>query len=692
MGHIRDLPKKELGIDVENDFKPKYVMATEKIKKENIKRLKDAISKANIIYLCTDLDREGEAIAWHLMEGLKIPKNKIKRATFSEITKTAVEKALNNPRNIDMDLVNAQQARRILDRIVGYKLSPFLWKKLPYKGLSAGRVQSAALKLIVDREKEIQAFVPKEYWKIAAMLYKNNDPDTVFKSMLTHVENNGKKDKIVVNNETEAETILNELKNANYVIKNVVKREANRKAPVPFTTSTLQMEASRKLGLGAEQTMKIAQQLYEGVDLNGEHKALITYMRTDSLNLSDEALVVIRDTVESEYGSEYLTDAPVKYKTKSKGAQEAHEAIRPTNQTLKPTDLTGKISKDLLNVYELIWKRTAACQMKPAVFDTATVDILANDKYYFTAKGSVMKFKGFLLAYEEGVDDKEDDDSTTLPPLAVDEVVNCQQINPEKKFTQPSPRFSEATLVKEMEKNGVGRPSTYAAIINNIKGRKYVSVEKKRFVPSEVGIAVIDLLDQTFPDITNIGFTAEVENELDNVADGLKDWTVMLGDFYKPFIDNLKKQNSLVPTIHKQPDNPVNCPNCGKPMVIKRSKTGEFLGCSGYPDCKTTLGMDGKPNTGFAKKYHPTKTCPQCGSKLVEKKGKYGLFYGCDNYPTCKYIDKGDKAPAKTTGIVCPECGKGELVERKSKKNTTFWGCNKFPSCKYTTSDDPKEN
>jgi DNA topoisomerase-1 len=695
MGHIRDLPGKELGVDIKNNFAPKYIMATEKNKRENIKRLKEAVSQATIVYLCTDLDREGEAIAWHLIDGLKIPKSKIKRATFSEITKTAVTTALANPRNLDMDLVNAQQARRILDRIVGYKLSPFLWRKLPYKGLSAGRVQSSALKLIVDREKEILAFVPEEYWKIAAMLNKLVDDQTPFKSFLTHIDEAGAKKKFEIKDKTTADTVLSALRGATYTIKDIVRKESSRKPPVPFTTSTLQMEASRKLGFSAEQTMKIAQQLYEGIDFKGQHQALITYMRTDSLNLSDGALAVIHTVVEREYGKQYLMDDVVKYKTKSKGAQEAHEAIRPVDQALLPADIKGSLADDLWKLYDLVWKRTAACQMKPAVFDTTTVSVLA-DKYYFTAKGAIMKFKGFLMAYEEGVDEKEEDDSTNLPELSENENLNCSELLPEQKYTQPPARFTEATLVKELEKNGVGRPSTYAAILNNIKSRGYVTLEKKRFTPTDVGMAVIDLLDKTFPDITNIGFTAKIEEELDEVAAGEKNWITMLSGFYTPFEANLQTQNQSIPTEHQMPENPVDCPQCGKPMVIKRSKIGQFLGCSDYPNCKQILGLDGKPveRKSSTAKRHPTKTCPLCGGALLERKSKYGMFYGCENFPTCRYTDMDEsKKPAPTsTGIVCPKCKVGEIVERKTKKGSTFWGCGTFPKCDYATWDDPAKN
>lgn len=688
MGHIRDLPKKDIGVDISNNFSPKYIMSSEKIKKANNKRLKEEAAKAEIVYLCTDLDREGEAIAWHLIEGLKIPANKIKRATFSEITKKAVLDALNNPRNLDMDLVNAQQARRILDRIVGYKLSPFLWKKLPYQGLSAGRVQSAALKLIVDREKEINDFIPEEYWKIIATLQKNENNAMEFKSIYFGDWKDSKKQKKTLTTREDAESVSNGIKDAEWVVNDIVRKESVRKAPVPFTTSTLQMEAARKLNMSAERTMKAAQQLYEGIDINGAHKALITYMRTDSLNLSEDALTVIRKVIESDYGADYLPDNAIKYKTKSKGAQEAHEAIRPTDQNIKPDDLKGKISDELFKLYDLIWKRTVSCQMKPAIFDTSTVTIIADNKHCFISKGSIMKFKGFLLVYEEGVDDKEEDDSTQLPDLSKDEKVICNEITPEQKFTQPPARYSEATLVKEMEKNGVGRPSTYAAILNNIKKRKYVITEKKRFVPTDVGTAVINLLDETFPKVTNIGFTAEVENTLDDVAAGELDWVTMLSNWYFPFEKTLKEQ--VKTTHHVMPENEILCPSCNKPMAIKRSKTGQFLGCTGYPNCKQTLGIDGKPSVKPKSKKHPTKTCPNCSGSLLEKKGKFGVFYGCENFPECKYIDSDKKkAPVKNTGIKCAKCEGGEIVERKSKKGTIFWGCNNFPKCKNVIWDDP---
>lgn len=688
MGHIRDLPGKKIGIDIDKGFKPSYVLTSEPRKRENIKKLKEDVKQANIVYLCTDLDREGEAIAWHLVEALKIPKNKIKRATFSEITKTAVTNALQNTREVDMNLVDAQQARRVLDRLVGYKLSPFLWRKLPYKGLSAGRVQSAALKLIVDREKEIQAFVPEEYWRIIAMLKKQQDDFTVFKSVLTHIEDAGKKEKVKVSDKVGADAILQDLAQATYKVQKVNRKERVKKPPVPFTTSTLQMEAARKFSFGADKTMSLAQKLYEGIDLNGKHQALITYMRTDSLNLSDDALKTIRKAVTDIYGASYLSDTPNVYKTKSKGAQEAHEAIRPVDQELKPEDLENKIDPDLLKLYTLIWRRTAACQMKPAIFDTTLVDIIAKDKYYFTAKGEIIKFKGFLSVYEEGEDDKEEDDSTTLPDIQDNEMLDCDELLPEQKFTQPPARYSEASLVKQLEKNGVGRPSTYASIINVIKKRKYVEIKKKRFVATEIGIAVIDLLDQTFPDITDIGFTAEIENELDEVAAGNLNWTNMLTAFYTPFEENLKKQNTLIKAEPTYPDPPVTCPTCAEQMVIKKGKYGEFLGCSKYPECKTVLNIDGSAKSKPAMELHPDKKCPDCGEPLAKRKSKFGEFYGCSAFPKCKYIE----APKqKTTGVACPKCDDGELVEKRTKKGATFWGCSNYPKCKHATWDEPKK-
>jgi len=642
MGHVRDLPEKKLAIDIENDFAPTYVIIPER--KEVVEKLKAAVKQSDEIFLASDPDREGEAISWHLKEalGLREPK----RIQFNEITKTAVQQALLNPRSIDMDRVNAQQARRELDRIVGYKISPLLWRKVK-KGLSAGRVQSVAVRLISEREKEIGAFIPVEYWSLTANLTPDTEKNK-FDASLT--EKDGKK--IEVSNQESSDAILRDLDGATYKVKSVKKSEKRRNAAPPFITSTLQQEASRKLGFSAKRTMMAAQQLYEGVNVEGEgHIGLITYMRTDSTRVADEAQQAAHDFIVANYGAAY---APASAKQHKKGAaaQDAHEAVRPTSVERRPDAIAKYLSADQAKLYRLIWQRFVASQMTPAVFDVVTVDISAAN-YTFRATGSTPRFDGFLRVYSEGKDDPnkvEDEERSALPPLTAEQLLKLLKLTPKQHFTEPPPRFTEATLVKALEEKGIGRPSTYASIISTITDRKYVELVEKKFRPTELGDAVTDLLVKHFPNILDIKFTADMESKLDAVAEGKQDWVAMMRTFYTPFAETLEKAGEEMERVKIEPKPAgIDCPTCGKPMVYRSSRFGEFIGCSDYPECKTIH----RPPA--AKVETP---CPKCGGEVVQKRSKKGtIFYGCANYPTCDFVAWG-----KPVGRDCPTCG-STLVE-----------------------------
>jgi DNA topoisomerase-1 len=642
MGHVRDLPEKKLAIDIENDFAPTYVVIPER--KDVVAKLKAAAKDADDVYLASDPDREGEAISWHLKEalGLKNPK----RIQFNEITKTAVQAALSNPRTIDMDRVNAQQARRELDRIVGYKLSPVLWKKVK-KGLSAGRVQSVAVRLITDREREISAFVPVEYWSMTAQL----TPDTKkhqFDAGL--IERDGKK--IEIRDEAGSNQVLKDLEGAEYVVKSIKRSEKKRNPAPPFITSTLQQEASRKLGFSARKTMSTAQQLYEGVDVEGEgHIGLITYMRTDSTRIADEAQEAARNFIRSVYGPNYAPGQAKQYK-KGNAAQDAHEAIRPTSVEHRPEDVSKHLTPDQAKLYKLIWQRFVASQMSPAVFDVMTVEITARN-YTFRATGSTVKFDGFLRVYQEGKDDPnkiDDEERQPLPSLTEAEKLQLIALVPKQHFTEPPPRYTEATLVKALEEKGIGRPSTYAAIISTIIDRKYVELTEKKFRPTELGEAVNDLLVKHFPEIMDVEFTAEMEGKLDHVAEGTQDWVKMMRDFWEPFSLTVNKATEEAEKVKIEPKLAgMDCPNCGKPMVIRSSRFGEFIGCSDYPECKTIV----RPEA--AKVDVP---CPKCGGEIAQKRSRKGtIFYGCNNYPKCDFVAWG-----KPIGRDCPKCS-SPLVE-----------------------------
>ena len=642
VGHVRDLPKSTLGVDVDNDFTPKYL--TIKGKGDVIKELKAAVKSADDVFLATDPDREGEAIAWHLAELLKLPD--AKRIELHEITKAAALEAIANPHKIDMDRVNAQQARRILDRLVGYKISPLLWAKIR-GGLSAGRVQSVAVKLIVDREREIGAFVPREYWSITAQLATEREPAIVFPAdLIAH-----KGEKLEIASKAQADAALAGIEGAAYRVASVKRREVRRNAAAPFTTSTLQQEASRKLRLRVRRTMQIAQALYEGVDLGAEGtQGLITYMRTDSTRISDSARDEAREFITQTYGEAFHGGRTFKVK---EGAQDAHEAIRPTSVRRTPDSLKGILKPQELSVYRLIWERLVASQMAAAVLDQTTVDIDANG-YTFRASGSVVKFAGFTKVYEEGKDDDalepapadgaKKKGKVRLPELNERDLLDCSGIDPKQHFTEPPPRFTEATLVKALEENGVGRPSTYSTIVETIQARGYVVQAERRFAPTDIGIAVNDLLAEHFKDIVDLRFTAQMEGDLDKVADGQGDWVAVLRAFYGPFAIELEEAEKKIPRVELK-DEPTDeiCVNCGKPMVIKTGRFGRFISCTGYPECKTTKPI--LKDTGAK--------CPKDGGSIVERRSKKGrTFFGCANYPNCDFVSW-DRVIAEP----CPVCG-----------------------------------
>ena len=636
VGHVRDLPKSKLGVDIENGFAPQYINMADK--KELIKSLKDAAANCDEVYLATDPDREGEAISWHLAQILALDMNKANRVTFNEITKSAVQAGIKMPRKINMDLVDAQQARRVLDRIVGYKLSPFLWKKVK-SGLSAGRVQSVALRLIVDREREIEAFESTEYWSIEAKLMAGR------KSFVAKLygDKNGKID--LIPDETAANQILANLENAQYTVTDVKKGKRNKQPAPPFITSTLQQEASRKLGFTGQRTMRIAQQLYEGIDLAGiGTTGLITYMRTDSLRISEEARAAANKYIVGTYGDKYLPSKPRYFKTKS-GAQDAHEAIRPTDVFITPDSIKGSLTSEQYKLYKLIWERFIASLMSACVQDTVNVDVTAND-YVFKASGYSVKFDGFTVLYVEGKDEEEAKESD-LPDMNKGDVLKLRDLVPNQHFTQPPARYTEPTLIKALEENGIGRPSTYAPIISNIMNRDYIEKEKKTFKPSELGKVVSDLLVKFFDKIFDVKFTAGLEVKLDKIGAGDLNWTATIADFYKDF-DNYysKAENTLDGKKVKVPDieSDVVCDKCGRKMVIKSGRFGKFLACPGYPECKNT-----KP----VPEDEVTQPCPKCGQKLVKRRSKKGKsFYGCTNYPQCDFA-----SPGIPTGEVCSECG-----------------------------------
>ncbi len=670
-GHVRDLPVKSLGINIENNFEPEYT--TIKGKEKIIKELRSAASQAENVLLAPDPDREGEAIAWHLANLIDL-KKKSKRIEFNEITKDAVQQAVKCPREIDMNRVDAQQARRVLDRIVGYKISPLLWKKIQ-KGLSAGRVQSVAVRLICERESLVQRFVPQEYWKIAAILSKKETKET-----FTAFLNSKNSESIQVKNEQEAKNILHELENASYEVLEVKKKEQKRNPYAPFITSTLQQDASRKLGYPTRKTMSIAQKLYEGIELKDEgHTGLITYMRTDSTRIADIALTEVRNYIENTFSSKYVPKIARVYKTK-KSAQDAHEAIRPTSVLRTPESIKKSLTSEQFKLYELIWKRFVASQMESAIIDMTAIDIKANN-YIFRATGSITKFDGFLSLYEESKDEAEEK-AASLPNLEANEKLDLAEIKPSQHFTEPPARYTEASLVKELEEKGIGRPSTYAPIISTIIERGYVIRDGKALKPTELGIITNGLLVKHFPIILDIKFTARMEDELDEIADGKINWKSILKEFYDPFKLSLDKASNEMQKVKLEEKTDEICEKCGSPMVVRQSRFGAFLACTGFPKCRNTKDL---PRKG-EQVIEITENCTKCGKPMEVKRSRFGTFLACTNYPTCKNT----VSILKKTGAACPEkdCG-GDIVERRSKKGRIFFSCSNFPKCKFATWQKP---
>jgi len=687
-GHVRDLPKKEMGIDIEHDFEPKYIIPG--AARSRVAELKKIAEKAEEVILATDEDREGEAISWHLVSALKLKKQSPKRIVFHEITKKAIDKALENPRNIDLDLVDAQQARRILDRLVGYELSPFLWKKIR-RGLSAGRVQSVALRFISEREREIEKFKSQNYWTIPIELRKKSkEKDQKFATTL--IEKNGKKidksetmklfagdykiKKTIFDDKMVAEEVATDLKNSDFHVTNIIEKETLRNPAAPFTTSTLQQAAINTFGYSAKKTMMAAQRLYE--------HGFITYMRTDSVNLSLESMLTAKKVIENSFGKKYTLESPRFFKNKSKGAQEAHEAIRPSYPEKTPEELKSELEPDQYKLYKLIWERMIATQMAPAVFDSVKVDISAQNKktknkYTLAANGSTIKFDGFLRVMSS----RNANGENMLPHLAVSDELEIAEIATEEKSTTPPPRYSEASLVKILEENGIGRPSTYAPTISTLTDRKYVEKnEEKRLFPLEIGLVVNDLLVEHFPQIVDIGFTASIEEDFDEIAEGKEKWVPVISAFYKPFHKNITDKVKVVKKEDFQEKLDKKCPECGGDLIIKFGRFGKFIACSNFPNCKYT------EKTGEEKKIEEENSgeiCDVCGAKMVVKRGKYGVFLGCSNYPECKGI----KRIENKTGIHCPKCETGEIVARRSKRGKTFYGCNAYPKCDFALWNKP---
>ncbi len=738
LGHVKDLPKKDLAVDVDNDFRPHYEIIEGK--KKLMSELKQAAKGVDAVYLAADPDREGEAICYHLQEELdgKSKSNagpRVYRVMFNEITQNAIRKAFEKPGQVNINRVEAQWARRVLDRLVGYKISPLLWDKVR-RGLSAGRVQTVALRLIVDREREIRAFQKREYWTIDAHLGAKKPPQ-----ISAHFTKRNDETPEVGNQEA-ANNIVAQVEGSPFIVHSVGTREKRRNPVPPFITSTLQQEAARKLRFSVKRTMMLAQQLYEGVELGTEGSVgLITYMRTDSPRVSNEALDEVRGYIKERYGEPFVPASPNVYKSK-KEAQEAHEAIRPTSSRRTPEDVARYLQEDQLKLYRLIWMRFLASQMTPAVFDQTTIDVKAAGKdgatYWFRATGSVPKFKGFLEVYEEGKDTRDEEDEELkhrLPAVAEGEELKLRSLEPEQHFTEPPPRFTEATLVKELEADGVGRPSTYASILSTIQEREYVKKEGGKFVPTELGMVVTDLLVDSFEDLFNVRYTARMEEELDEIEDGKIDWRAAMAEFYDRFrkdlehaerhmtdIKRMEKPTDLIcekcgkpmvikwgrhgsfiactgypectntreltvdlPDVDKvdltEQGEEEYCENCGRPMVLKKGRFGQFYACSGYPECKTTKQLGSaqqkKADVPLEEK------CPQCGSNLVQKYGRFGEFVACGNYPACKYVKQ------KTIGVACPNCSQGEIVERRSKRGKTFYGCNRYPECDFVAWGKP---
>ncbi|MDX2346829.1 MAG: type I DNA topoisomerase [Legionella sp.] len=688
-GHVRDLPAKKGSVDPDNAFAMKYTPIERNAR--HVDKISKALKKADVLLLATDPDREGEAISWHvqaLMQDFGLLKDKpVHRIVFNEITKTAVKKSIENPREVSMDMVNAQQARRALDYLVGFNLSPLLWKKVR-PGLSAGRVQSPALRLIVEREEEIEAFKTQEYWRLQAALDKN---DIGFEARLTHYTGE-KLEQFTVKNTDEAHDmrdVLLKTANGSLLVEKIDKKQRKRRPASPFITSTLQQEAARKLGFTARKTMTVAQQLYEGIDIGSGTEGLITYMRTDSVHLAGEALDEIRAYIQSRYGDKNCPKDVRVYKTKSKNAQEAHEAIRPTNINNAPEAIQSALTPDQAKLYGLIWKRTLASQMVDALLDTVAVDFTCGEGNRFRANGSVIVFPGFLSVYEEGLDDakKEDGKDKTLPAFEVGEKIKLLDIRADQHFTEPPPRYSEASLVKALEEFDIGRPSTYASIIHTLQQREYVTVEKKRFTPTDVGRIVGTFLTKYFTRYVDYQFTSALEDTLDAVARGEKEWVPVLEEFWQPFIKEVHRIDEEVQrkdVTTEETDE--KCPKCEKALAIRLGKRGRFIGCSGYPDCDYTKDVEGAEKAAEPEIIEG-RQCPQCEKALQIKTSRFGRFIGCTGYPSCKFIEPLEK-PADT-GVSCAKCLTGKLLKRKSRRGKIFYSCGEYPKCDYALWNEP---
>lgn len=682
VGHVMDLPKSKLGVDIEKDFEPHYIVI--KGKAQVVKELKAAAKKAERILLATDPDREGEAIAAHVAEIVSdgARDGRIYRVLFNEITKKAVLQAIEHPGKVDTNKVDAQQARRVLDRLVGYLISPILWKKVR-RGLSAGRVQSVALRLICEREEEIKAFVPEEFWSLTALLEGRHPPR--FEAKLIKKD----EERLKIKSNEEVKAILANLEGGTYVVSKVEKKERRRNPVPPFTTSKLQQEAGRKLGFTAKRTMAVAQGLYEGVDIGGEGTVgLITYMRTDSTRVGKEAQDEARELIEKKFGKDFLPDKPPVYAS-AKTAQEAHEAIRPTSSMREPDAIKQYLKPDQYKLYKLIWNRFIASQMNPALIDLTSVDIAAS-RYTFRATGSVIKFPGFLAVYsEERSEDQQpsedDNGEAVLPPLAERETLSLIKLEPKQHFTQPPPRYSEALLVKTLEEKGIGRPSTYAAIISTIQERDYATKVENRFRPTELGILINELLVNHFPTVLDVAFTAKMEEELDKIEEGQLGWVQAVKDFYAPFHESLEKAQAEMKDVKSvQTPTDIVCDKCGKPMVIKWGRNGQFLACSGYPECRNTrpLVRNEKGEVEAAPEETTDEKCPRCGSPMLVKRGRFGKFLACSRYPECNY------SQGVSTGVACPEDG-GRIVERRSRFGKVFYSCSNYPDCKFALWNKP---
>ncbi|AND85054.1 type I DNA topoisomerase [Clostridium tyrobutyricum] len=666
MGHVRDLPKSQLGVDVDNDYNPKYI--TIRGKGELLSKLRKEAKKSDKIYLATDPDREGEAISWHLLHALNLDEDDKCRIEFHEITKSAVKGSLKQARKININLVDAQQARRVLDRLVGYKISPILWRKVKW-GLSAGRVQSVTLKMICEREKEIKEFIPKEYWTVECFLHKQSTKKT-FKVRLTTLN----KKKIEINNKEEVDKIIEDLKSGEFIVKNVKKTSKNKNPLPPFTTSTLQQDSYRKLNFSTKRTMSVAQQLYEGVDIKKHGTVgLITYMRTDSVRISEEAQNDCRDFVKETLGDKYIPEKPRNFKSK-KHIQDAHEAIRPTNISLVPDQIKESLKPEQYKLYNLIWKRFVASQMAQSIIDVKSIDII-NKNYGLKASGSKVNFDGFMKVYDYSTGDEKDE--TSLPELSVDEKLIEKSIDEKQHFTQPPARYSEASLVKTLEENGIGRPSTYAPIISTILNRKYVERDKKTLIPTELGNIVNNIVSEYFKQIVDVEFTAGMESKLDNIEEGKVNWRKVVGEFFKPLkksIDIAEKEVAKITIEDKVTD--IKCDKCGRFMVIKHGRFGDFLACPGYPECKNTKPIVEELDV----------QCPKCGGKIVLKRSRKGRkFYGCSNYPDCDFVSW-----FEPTNELCPECG-NYMVKKYNKSKGSFLECSNS-ECKHRKYKEDKNS